>query len=101
MRKHEHKHEHHKQIKLPLDTRNRVCLTQFLPKDLEVSSFRAYQEGTKIILEPFCEIPSEEHWLYKNPQAMNSVMKGLKDIKEGKVSKLERDFSEFVNDNEI
>ncbi len=50
---------HHKLIKLPLDTRNRVCLTQFLPKDLEVSSYRAYQEGNKIILEPLIEISAE------------------------------------------
>ncbi len=95
------KHVHEKQVKLPLDTRNRVCLTQFLPKDVDISSFRAYQEGNKIILEPFVEIPSEEYWLYKNPKAMALVKKGLEDIKEGRVSKLKRDFSEFVNDDEI
>ncbi len=95
------KQAHQKQVKLPLDTRNRVCLTQFLPSDLEISSFRAYQEGNRIILEPLTEIPSEEHWLYKNPKAMASVMKGLEDIKEGRVGKLDRDFSKFVNDDEI
>src|ERR1700730_8979974 len=95
------KHVHHNQIKLPLDTRNRVCLTQCLPKNLEVSSFRAHQEGNKIILEPLVEIPSEEHWLYKNSEAMDSVMKGLEDIKEGRVSELIRDFSQFVNDDEV
>ncbi len=95
------KHVPHKQVKLPLDTRNRVCLTQFLPKNLDVSSFRAYQEGNKIILEPLVEIPSEEHWLYKNPKAMASVRKGLEDIKEGRISELSRDFSEFMNDDEI
>ena len=76
-------------------------MTQFLPKNLEISSFRVYQEGSKIILEPLVEIPSEEHWLYKNPKAMASVMKGLEDIKEGRISELPRDFSEFVNDDEI
>lgn len=81
-----------KQIKLPLDTRNRVCLTQFLPKDLEISSFKAYQEGNKIILEPLIEISAG---------TMASVMRGLEDIKEGRVSELDRDFSEFVNDDEI
>lgn len=95
------KHEHRKEIKLPLDTRNRVCLTQFLPSNLEISSFRAHQEGNKIILEPLVEIPSEEHWLYKNPKAMASVKKGLEDIKEGRVSSLRRDFSAFVDDDEI
>lgn len=91
----------HKTVKLPLDTRNRVCLTQFLPKNLDISSFRAHQEGSKIILEPLVEIPSDEHWLYKNPKAMASVMNGLEDIKKGRISELKRDFSEFVNDDEI
>lgn len=83
---------HKKPIKLPLDTRNRVCLTQFLPKDMNISSFNARQEGDKIILEPLMEIPAA---------TMASVIKGIKDIKEGRVSKLDRDFSEFLNDDEI
>jgi hypothetical protein len=91
----------HKYLKLQLDTRNRVCLTHFLPKNLDISSFRAYQDGNKIILEPLVEIPAEEHWIYKNPKAMTSVMRGLEDIKEGRVSQIDRDFSEFINDDEI
>lgn len=83
---------HKKPIKLPLDTRNRVCLTQFLPKDMDISSFSAHREGDKIILEPLMEIPAA---------TMASVMRGIKDIKEGRVSKLDRDFSEFLNDDEI
>lgn len=86
------KHVHTKPVKLPLDTRNRVCLTQFLPKDLEVSSYRAYQEGNKIILEPLVEISAE---------TMASIKRGLEDIKEGRISELDRDFSKFLNDDEI
>jgi hypothetical protein len=86
------KQVHTKPVKLPLDTRNRVCLTQFLPKDLEVSSYKAYQEGNKIILEPLVEISAE---------TIASVKRGLKDIKAGRVSELNRDFSEFLNDDEI
>jgi len=81
-----------KLIKLPLDTRNRVCLTQFLPKDMDISSFNAHKESNKIILEPLMEIPAS---------TMTSVMRGIEDIKEGRVSELDRDFSEFVNDDEI
>lgn len=80
---------HKKHIKLPLDTRNRICLTQFLPKDMDISSFNAHQEGDKIILEPLMEIPAA---------TMASVMRGIKDIKEGRISKLDRDFSEFLKD---
>lgn len=86
------KHTPQKQVKLQLDTRNRVCLTQFLDKSLDISSFRAHQEGNKIILEPLVEIPAG---------TMASILRGIKDIKEGRVSELDRDFSEFVNDDEI
>lgn len=86
------KSTHKKPINLPLDTRNRVCLTQFLPKDFDISSFNAHLEGDKIVLEPLMEIPAA---------TMSSVMRGIKDIKEGKVSKLDRDFTEFLNDDEI
>lgn len=86
------KRTHKKLVKLPLDTRNRVCLTQFLPKDMDISSFNAHQEGNKIILEPLMEIPAA---------TMASVMRGIKDIKEGRICELDRDFSEFVNNDEI
>jgi hypothetical protein len=83
---------HSKPIRLPLDTRNRVCLTRFLPKNLEVISYKAYQEGNKIILEPLIEMPAE---------TIASVKRGLEDIKAGRISELERDFSEFLGDDEI
>jgi hypothetical protein len=86
------KHTHQKQVRLPLDTRNRVCLTQFLDKNMDISSYNAYQEGNKIILEPLMEIPAA---------TMASIMRGIKDIEEGRVSELDRDFSQFVNDDEI
>ena len=86
------KQAYKKPVKLPLDTRNRVCLTQFLPKDMDISSFNAHREGNKIILEPLMEIPAA---------TMASMMRGIKDIKEGRVSELDRDFSEFLNDDEI
>jgi len=75
------KQVHSKPIKLPLDTRNRVCLTQLLPKDLEVSSYRAHLEGNKIILEPLVEISAD---------TISSVKKSLKDLKEGRVSDLDQ-----------
>lgn len=86
------KQVHTKPVRLPLDTRNRVCLTQFLPKNLKISSYKAYQEGNKIILEPLIEISAD---------TIASVKRGLEDIKAGRVSELDRDFSEFLNDDEI
>lgn len=91
----------HKNIKLPLDKRNRVCLTSLLPKGINISSFKAHIEGNSIVLEPLVEISAENLWLYENPQAMADVMEGLEDIKKGKVSELDRDFSKFINDDEV
>lgn len=59
---------------------------------MDFSSFNALQEGDKIILEPLMEIPAA---------TLASVTRGIKDIKEGRISKLDKDFSEFLNDDEI
>jgi hypothetical protein len=50
------------------------------------SSFKAYQDKKgRIILEPMIEVPAIEAWLWKNPVAIKSVQKGLKDSAEGKL----------------
>jgi hypothetical protein len=74
--------KHHKNHqRLTLDARKRISLAKLLP-DYEVSSFKAYTEGDKIILEPMTEIPAHELWLHKNPKALKTVQEGLK--KKGK-----------------
>ena len=36
-----------------------------------ISSYRIHsEEGGKIVLEPFVEIPAREHWIFQNPQAL-------------------------------
>lgn len=72
---------HDNEIRLTLDARKRVSLLKLLPS-YEVSSYKAYTEGDKIILEPMAEIPAHELWLYKNPKALKTVQEGLK--KKGK-----------------
>src|SRR2546421_13085862 len=81
--KHAKKH-YENEIRLTLDARNRVSLAKLLP-EYDVSSFRAYTEGNKIILEPMAEIPAHELWLYKNPEALKAVQEGLQQSKEGKI----------------
>jgi hypothetical protein len=50
-----------------------------------VSSFRvSVDKEERIILEPYHEIPARERWLYKNKEALASVLKGLQQSKEGK-----------------
>jgi hypothetical protein len=87
------------ELRLTLDARKRISLAKLLP-DYEVCSFKAYLDGDKIILEPMAEIPAYELWLYKNPQAYQSVQKGLDQGEKGKVKKLNKDFSKYV-DKEI
>jgi hypothetical protein len=70
---------------LTIDSRKRIPLGKVLP-DKNVTLFDARVDGGKIILEPMRAVPDREAWLYKNPKALASVMKGLKDSAEGRVN---------------
>jgi hypothetical protein len=52
-------------------------------------------EDHKIVLEPYCEIPAREKWLYKNKKALALVNKGLDDAAKGRV-KSKGSFSKFI-----
>jgi len=69
---------------LTIDSRKRIPLGKVL-QDKNVTLFDARLEAGKIILEPMRAVPDREAWLYKNPKAFASVMKGLKDSAEGRV----------------
>lgn len=87
---------HQPELRLVLDARKRVSLAKLLP-NYDVSSFKAYMEGDKIILEPMAEIPACELWLYKNPTTLKTVQEGLK--KKGK--HYLGSFSKYLDDDEI
>ncbi len=87
-----------------MDSKFRICLGNFLSKEERehLSSFRAYrQEDGKIVLDPLIEIPAREHWIYKNPAALASLMKGLEDAKEGRVKELDIDFTQFLGEEDL
>lgn len=65
------------ELRLTLDSRKRVSLAKLLP-DYDISSFKAYAENGKIILEPMAELPAHELWLQNNPEALKTVKSGLK-----------------------
>jgi hypothetical protein len=77
-----------KQIKINMDSSQRVSLTRLLSEKERhlFSSFRAHKEKDgRIILEPLIEIPAKEHWIYKNPEALTSLMQGIEDAKAGRL----------------
>jgi hypothetical protein len=46
-------------------------------------------ERGEILLQPVVEVPASELWLYQNRNAMESVIKGIKDASEDKISRLD------------
>ena len=69
---------------LTIDSRKRIPLGRLLPND-NVSLFNASVIDGRIILEPMRAVPDREAWLYDNPEALASVLQGLKEAGEGKV----------------
>ena len=54
-----------------------------------ISSFRVHSEqGGKIVLEPFVEIPAREHWIFKNPEALAMLEQNLRESAEGKTVRM-------------
>ncbi len=85
------------EITLRPDSKGRIALGA-LAKG--VSSFRVHkEEGGRVVLEPFAEIPLREQWLYNNPQALEAVRQGLKDSAAGRIFDL-GDFTQYANDEE-
>jgi hypothetical protein len=72
-----------------IDNRNRLTIGELA---LGFNRVRLYKNQLgEILLKPVVEIPASELWLYKNKEAFENVQNGLKDISEGKLSKLDID----------
>ncbi len=84
-----------------MDNKQRVCLTRVLSKEerKNYNSFRLYRESGRIILEPVYQVPEEDHWIYKNPEALASLLKGIKDAEEGRLYDL-GSFAKYANEEE-
>lgn len=85
-----------------MDSKQRVCLTKVLSQEERelYHSFRIYREGAKFILEPVVEVPEKDHWIYKDPQALASLMKGIKDAEEGRIHDL-GSFAKYATDEDL
>jgi len=72
------------------DSKKRVLIPKGLAQ--EGVSYHIYRNSIgQIILDPQVSIPVSELWLFKNPEAFSSVMRGLLDVAQGKVSDVDLD----------
>ena len=64
-------------------------LTLGLPLKGEISVDQDYRilvnDAGQILLDPFTNIPEEERWLWKNPEALASLERGLQQAASGDV----------------
>ena len=76
---------------------NKILVRKPLSK-MKIDSFNIFinDEGN-ILLIPLVNIPSRELWVHQNPEVMKDIQKGLKEAKEGKVTKV-KDLDEFFDE---
>jgi hypothetical protein len=70
------------------DSKKRVVLPSFLVREDIVYHIYSNSIG-QIILDPQVTVPASEAWLFKNPEAIAAVQRGLTDAAQGKVSKVD------------
>jgi len=69
-----------------IDSRNRLTVGELVQG---LKRVRVYKNKLgEILIKPVVEVPASELWLFQNKEAFESVQKGLKEMSEGKISKL-------------
>ncbi len=69
-----------------IDSRNRLTIGELVQG---LKRVRVYKNKLgEILIKPVIEIPASELWLFQNKEAFESVQKGLKEMSEGRISKL-------------
>jgi len=70
------------------DSKKRVVLPSFLVG--EDITYHIYSNSVgQIVLDPQVTVPASEAWLFKNPDAIASVRRGLAEAAQSKVSKVD------------
>jgi len=72
-----------------IDERKRLTLGDLIKDFRRVRLYR--NERGQLLIQPVVEIPASELWLFENKEALEGVKRGLKDVAEGRVSKLDLD----------
>ena len=72
------------------DAKKRVVLPK--PSVQKGITYHIYSNRIgQIVLDPQVTIPASEAWLFNNPEAIDSVRRGLDDAAHGRVSKVDFD----------
>jgi hypothetical protein len=91
-----------------LDERKRVSLTKALEPlkarlgekdDLDAGiRFGVYvNDAGQVLLSPEVSVPMHELWLYRNPEALKKVVRGLEQARDGKLKEL-GSFAKYADD---
>ncbi len=86
----------------PLDSKHRITLggklQKILMSKMKIDSYQVFvgKEGD-ILLRPSVSIPSNEAWVYRNPEVIGRIRRGVKEADEGKTEKAD-DLESFLND---
>ena len=79
-----------------VDSKNRISLGR--SGTTKAFSYKVYRNSLgQIILDPQVTIPAHEAWLFQNKEALQSVKKGLEDLKHGRIKKAPEDFSKYID----
>ena len=89
-----------------LDERKRISLSKALdalkeilgtsPEELRFGVYA--NEAGQLLLSPEVSVPMHELWLYRNPEALKAVAKGLEEARDGNLVKL-GSFEKFADDD--
>jgi hypothetical protein len=72
------------------DAKRRIVISK-ITRDDDIT-YHIYRNNIgQIVLDPQVIIPASEVWLFKNPEALASVRRGLKEAAEGKVTEISID----------
>ena len=83
-----------------LDSKYRITLggrlTKLLGKRMNAEAYQIFVgRNGDILLRPSVSIPSNEAWVYKNPEVIGKLRKGLQEAREGKLERVE-DLDSFL-----
>ncbi|MFH1360190.1 MAG: hypothetical protein ABIJ41_04035 [Candidatus Omnitrophota bacterium] len=85
----------------PLDSKHRITLggklIKSIGKRMNVESYQIFiGRNGDILLRPAVSIPSSEAWVYRNPEVVEKVRKGLEEAREGKTERVD-DLDSFLD----